>query len=343
MGTSKNSEIKAGDRDKRGSCMPQFFPRASYIVKAADMTLTLGERTLVMGILNVTPDSFSDTGKYFGVEASVRRAWEIAEEGADILDIGGESTRPGSAGIGVDEEISRVIPTLEALASGPKYPLPISVDTTKSEVARAALKHGAVIINDISAMTSDPRIGTAVAEYGAALVMMHMRGTPQNMQTLPPSPDILSEIDIWAKDAVARASGIGISPDRIILDPGVGFGKTAAQNVEIIVNIKRIADAGFPVLIGTSRKAFIGTLSGKPAHDRVFGTCATVAVSILCGAHAVRVHDVAAAREAADITDVIARAGASGRDLSRPIIITDEYLNAGVFIAPLQCKTWIRC
>ena len=284
---------------------PQRFPRAVFNVKAAGWTLAMGERTLVMGILNVTPDSFSENGKFFGIEASVRRAWEIAEEGADILDIGGESTRPGSAGIDTVEEINRVIPTLEALTKDSKYPLPISVDTTKSEVARAALERGAAIINDISAMTADPRIGQIVAESGAALVMMHMRGTPQNMQTLPPSPDIMGEIDIWTKDAVARASDYGISSDRIILDPGVGFGKTAAQNAEIIANIKRFSAAGFPILIGTSRKSFIGAVSGKPANDRVFGTCATVAASILYGAHAVRVHDVAAAREVADITDVI--------------------------------------
>ena len=289
--------------------MSQISSRASYNVKTAGRTLTVGERTLIMGVLNVTPDSFSDTGKYFGVEASVRRAWKIAEEGADILDIGGESTRPGSAGIDAEEEINRVIPTLEALAKGPKYPLPISVDTTKSEVARAALERGAAIINDISAMTADACMGSVAAEYGAALVLMHMRGTPQTMQTLPRSPDILCEIDVWAKDAVARASAGGVSSDRIILDPGVGFGKTAAQNVEIIVNISRLAAAGFPVLIGTSRKAFIGAATGKPAHDRVFGTCATVAASILYGAHAVRVHDVAAARETADMTDIIARAG----------------------------------
>ena len=286
--------------------MEQFFPRAAYTVKAADWTLTMGERTLVMGILNVTPDSFSDKGRYYGVETSVRRAWEIAEEGADILDIGGESTRPGSAGVDAKEEINRVIPTLEALAKGPKYPLPISVDTTKSEVARAALERGAAIINDISAMTVDPRIGVVASEYGAAIVLMHMRGTPQTMQTLPPSPDILGEIDVWAKDAVARASGCGLSHDRIILDPGVGFGKTAAQNVEIVANIRRIAAAGFPVLIGTSRKSFIGAVTRKPANDRIFGTCATIAASILFGAHIVRVHDVAAAREIADVTDVIA-------------------------------------
>jgi dihydropteroate synthase len=285
--------------------------RAAYTVKAANWPLTVGERTLIMGILNVTPDSFSDKGKYFGVEASVRRAWEIAEEGADILDIGGESTRPGSDGVTAEEEINRVIPTLKALAKGPKYPIPISVDTTKSEVARAALDHGAAIINDISGMDIDGRIGCVAGEYGAALILMHMRGTPQTMQTLPPSRDIMSEIDLWAKDAAARAAACGLSSAQVILDPGVGFGKTAAQNVEIIVNIPRLAAAGFPVMIGTSRKAFIGKVTGKPASDRLFGTCATVAASILYGAHIVRVHDVTAAREVADVTDVI-RLTASG-------------------------------
>ena len=285
--------------------MSQFISRASYTVKAADWMLTMGERTMVMGILNVTPDSFSDTGKHFGIESSVQRAWEIAEEGADILDIGGESTRPGSGGVSVEEEISRVIPALKALSKGRTYPLPISIDTTKSEVARAALEHGAVIINDISAMTIDPLIGSVAAEYGAALVLMHMRGTPQTMQTIPPSPDIMGEIDVWTRDAVARAADCGIASDRIIIDPGVGFGKTATQNIEIIANIPRLAAAGFPVLIGTSRKSFIGAITKKPAHDRIFGTCASVTASILYGAHIVRVHDVAAAREVADVTDVI--------------------------------------
>ncbi|MDR0311803.1 MAG: dihydropteroate synthase, partial [Acidobacteriota bacterium] len=225
------------------------------------------------------------------------------------LDIGGESTRPGSAGISAEEEISRVVPTLEVLSKGPKYPIPISVDTNKSEVARAALEHGAAIINDISGMAMDPRMGSVAAEYGAALILMHMRGTPETMQKLPPSPDIMGEIDAWANDAVARAMACGVSSDRIILDPGVGFGKTADQNIEIIVNISRLAAAGFPVMIGTSRKGFIGAVTRKPARERVFGTCATVAASILYGAHIVRVHDVAAARDVADVTDVIARSG----------------------------------
>jgi dihydropteroate synthase len=282
--------------------------RLSYSIKAGNWTLTLGERTLIMGILNVTPDSFSDKGKFCGIESAVERAWKIAEEGADILDIGGESTRPGSQGVTAEEEIRRVIPTLEALAKGTRFPIPISVDTTKSEVAKAALECGAAIINDISSLEKDPQIGYAAAKYEAALIMMHMRGEPSTMQSIPSSTDILEDIDIWAQEAVARAKRCGVSSEKIVLDPGIGFGKTAAQNLEIIVNIPRLAAAGFPILVGTSRKSFIGAILKKPAADLVLGTCATVAASILYGAHIVRVHDVAAAREVADVTDAIARA-----------------------------------
>jgi len=288
--------------------MPQTCTRLSYSIKARDWALNLGDRTLIMGILNVTPDSFSDKGKFFSIEASVERAWKIAEEGADILDIGGESTRPGSHAVTAEEEIRRVIPTLEALAKGARFPIPISVDTTKSEVAKAALECGAAIINDISSLEKDSQIGYEAAKYKAALILMHMRGEPATMQSLPPSNDILEDIDIWAQEAVARANCCGVSSGKIVLDPGIGFGKTAAQNLEIIANLPRLAAAGFPILVGTSRKSFIGALLKKPAADLVLGTCATVAASILYGAHIVRVHDVAAAREVADVTDALARA-----------------------------------
>lgn len=285
--------------------------RIPYTLKARDWILNLGHRTLIMGILNVTPDSFSDKGTYYSCEAAVERAWKIAEEGADILDIGGESTRPGSAGVSAEEELRRVIPTLEALAKGPKFPIPISVDTTKSEVAKAALELGASIINDISALQKDPIIGIEAAKFQAALVLMHMRGDPANMQSIEPSTDILGAIDTWAQEAVARAKGCGVSSEKVILDPGIGFGKTAAQNIEIIANLPRLAAAGFPILVGTSRKSFIGAIVKKPANELILGTCATVAAAILYGAHIVRVHDVAAVREIADVTDVIARAGKS--------------------------------
>jgi dihydropteroate synthase len=262
-----------------------------------------------MGILNVTPDSFSDQGRYFSQDAAVDRAWRIAEEGADILDIGGESTRPGSLGITVEEELSRILPILEALALNGKYPIPISVDTSKARVAQAALECGAAIINDVTSLQRSPDIAIVAAGCGAALVLMHMRGEPQNMQSLPPSADILSEIEIWAPEAAARARNAGISPDRIVLDPGIGFGKTAEQNAEILMNLDRLAAAGFPVLVGTSRKSFIAKLINKSADELALGTGATVAASIILGAHIVRVHDVAAMREVADVTDYMVKAG----------------------------------
>ena len=184
--------------------------RPSYLWRLRSRTLELGHRTLVMGILNVTPDSFSDKGLYFAPEVAVERAWQIAEEGADILDIGGESTRPGSQWVGVEEELRRVVPIVEALAARKNYPIPISIDTSKVEVAKAALECGASIINDITSLQKDPGIGTEVAKCDAALILMHMRGDPGNMQTIPPSKDILAEIDIWAQEAVARARNSGV-------------------------------------------------------------------------------------------------------------------------------------
>ena len=190
-----------------------------------------------------------------------------------------------------------------------RYPIPISVDTSKSEVAKASLERGAAIINDIASLQRDPGIGFEAAKCGAALILMHMRGEPRNMQSIPPSDDILRDIEIWAQEAVARAQSCGVSSDKIVLDPGIGFGKTAAQNFEILRNLDRLAVAGFPILVGTSRKSFIGSIIKKPASDLVLGTCATVAASILYGAHIVRVHDVAAMREVADVTDAIVKAG----------------------------------
>jgi dihydropteroate synthase len=289
--------------------MAELCARKRFTLKAGEWTVELGKRTLVMGILNVTPDSFSDKGKFFEHAAAVDRAWQIAEQGADILDIGGESTRPGSQGVTPDEELRRVIPILEALTGGRKYPIPISVDTSKAAVAKAALEAGATIINDISSLQKDPGIGVESAKHGAALVLMHMRGEPSNMQAIPPSDDILRDVEVWAQEAVARAKNSGVSSDKIVLDPGIGFGKTAAQNFELLRNLDRLAAAGFPLLVGTSRKSFIGSVIKKPASELVLGTCATVAASILFGAHIVRVHDVSAVREVADVTDVIVKNG----------------------------------
>jgi dihydropteroate synthase len=283
--------------------------RKSFTFRARERILQLGERTAIMGILNVTPDSFSDKGRYFAPEAAVDRAWQIAEEGADILDIGGESTRPGSSSVSVEEESRRVAPILEALAKGTRYPIPISVDTSKAEVARTALERGASIINDITSLQKDPAIGVEAARYKAGLILMHMRGEPATMQSIAPSDDILKEIDLWAKEAVVRAQASGVSSDSVVLDPGIGFGKTAEQNLGIIANLHRLSAAGLPILVGTSRKSFIGAIMKKPAGELLLGTCATVASSIIYGAHIVRVHDVAANREIADVTDAIVRAG----------------------------------
>ncbi len=287
--------------------MPYAGLRRHFRIEARDRVLNLGSSTLIMGVLNVTPDSFSDHGAFFETSRAVERAWRIAEEGADILDLGGESTRPESQGVSAAEELRRVLPVLEALSG--KYPLPISIDTSKYEVGRAALERGVVIVNDITALRKDPRLGEAAAAGGAGIVLMHMRGEPATMQTLPPSPDILAEIEDWAGKAVARAEELGIARDKIILDPGIGFGKTAQQNLRIIFNLDRLAAAGFPVLIGSSRKAFIGRILGDPGRDRIWGSAAAVAVSVLSGAHIVRVHDVAAMRDAARVADAILNEG----------------------------------
>ena len=284
-----------------------FATRRRYLIPLPGRTLELGPRTLIMGILNVTPDSFSDGGHFLGASEAVNRAWQIAEEGADLLDIGGESSRPGAGGVGVEEESRRVLPVLERLSR--KYPLPISIDTTKAAVARAALERGAVLVNDISGLRNDPRMAAAVASAGAALILMHMRGTPATMQIIPPCPDIMREIELWAEEAVARAQSSGVSSDRIILDPGIGFGKTLDQNLEIVRSLGRLAAAGFPILVGTSRKSFIGTILKNAEADRIWGTGATVALSIAAGAHIVRVHDVAAMKDVVMVADAISVTG----------------------------------
>jgi dihydropteroate synthase len=283
--------------------MPALPTRLRCTIHARDRILELGSRTLLMGVLNVTPDSFSDGGRFLEPSAAVERAWTIAGEGADILDVGGESTRPGSSPIPVEEELRRVIPVLEKLDG--KYPLPISIDTSKAAVAHAALERGAALVNDVTSLRADAGLGIEAARFGAGMILMHMRGEPANMQKIPPSPDILKELEQWAHEAVARAQNCGVSSGRIILDPGIGFGKTASQNLEILRNLDRLGTIGFPLLLGTSRKSFIGAVLKNAAGGRIWGTGATVAASIIFGAHILRVHDVAAMREIADMTDAI--------------------------------------
>ena len=283
--------------------------------KLARHTLALGGRTLVMGVLNVTPDSFSDGGQFFDPELAVARAAEMLGEGADLIDVGGESTRPGGAAVTVEEELRRVVPVVECLCAQ----LPgavVSVDTTKAEVARAALDAGAEIINDISALRFDERIADEAARCGAGLVLMHsLGGTPATLHRQPPVADILPEVTESLLRSIAQAERRGIARAQIAIDPGIGFGKSQEQNLELLARLAELAQrfAGFPLLVGTSRKSFIGrVLNDAPVAERLHGTMATVTAAILGGAHIVRVHDVRAAVETARVADAI-KAVTSGR------------------------------
>ena len=269
-------------------------------------SLTYGARTLVMGVLNVTPDSFSDGGQFLAVDQALEHARQMIEEGVDIMDVGGESTRPGSEFVSAAEELDRVMPVIEALAR--RTPVPISIDTTKAEVAREALKAGAEIVNDISALRFEPAIADEVARARAGLVLMHSRGTPKTMQKLAPVDDIVTEVIVDLRHSVARAEEAGIARENISIDPGIGFGKTVNQNLELIAKLDHLARAfpNFPLMIGTSRKYFIGKLlGGVPAAQRLHGTLASVVLAVMNGAHIVRVHDVKPAVEALKVADAI--------------------------------------
>jgi dihydropteroate synthase len=279
-------------------------------------TLDLESRVLVMGVLNVTPDSFSDGGKYADLEGAVARALEIEAEGADILDVGGESTRPGATPVSAEEEIGRVTPVIEALRG--RLRIPISVDTTKSEVARAAIRSGAEIINDVSGLRFDPAIAEVAAEAGAALVLMHSRGAPGMMHRQPPVDDVFAEVIGGLRRSIEEALSRGARRERIILDPGVGFGKTPEQNLKLIDGLDRIvAEFGLPVALGTSRKSFIKHVMDKAlsAHarddlrERVAGTAATVVIGVLRGARIVRVHDVGLMLAVTRMAESVARSG----------------------------------
>jgi len=273
----------------------------------ARRTLALGRRTLIMGVLNMTPDSFSDGGRFFDTERAAAHAAEMLNDGADIIDIGGESTRPGGAQVTTEEELQRIVPVVERL----RAQLPdaiISVDTTKAEVARRALDAGVEIVNDISALRFDERVADVVARAGAGLVLMHSRGTPATLHTLPPVADIMQEVTESLSRSVAVAEGRGVRRAQIAIDPGIGFGKSQGQNLELLAKLDALADAfaDFPLLVGTSRKSFIGRLLGDaPPEQRLHGTMASVTAAILGGAQIVRVHDVRAAFETARIADAI--------------------------------------
>ena len=266
-------------------------------------SLDLGKRTHVMGVINVTPDSFSDGGLYFQKETAIEHGLRLAQDGADIIDVGGESTRPFSEEVPLQEELDRVVPVVEALSRA--LQVPISIDTCKAEVARQALEAGASIINDISALRFDPEIISVAAEAGIPVILMHMQGTPGNMQKNPFYQNLIPEILDFLKLAVDRAVSGGIKNDMIIVDPGIGFGKTVEHNLEIIRELGQFCILGRPVLLGTSNKTFIGRLLNKEPHERDTGTMATIAAGALNGADIVRVHNVKKAVETVRIVDAI--------------------------------------
>src|SRR5262245_38540107 len=266
--------------------------------------LELGRRTAIVGVLNVTPDSFSDGGLYHDAGAAIDRALEVEAQGADIIEIGGESTRPGARPLAADAELARIVPVIKGVA--PRVRIPIAIDTYKSQVASIAIDLGAQMINDVSALRFDPKLAEVAAASGAALVLMHMRGNPETMQKLDPSPDTMAAIELDLTNAALQAAEAGISPDRIIVDPGIGFGKTLEQNLEIINNLDRLSLIGYPLMVGPSRKGFIGKLTGRPESEREFGTAAAVAAAVLKGAHLVRVHDIRRMADVARVADAIA-------------------------------------
>ena len=293
--------------------------RRPFTLELPNGRLVLGERTLVMGVLNVTPDSFSDGGAFETVDAAVERALQLESDGADILDVGGESTRPGAASIDTAEELRRVMPVIRALSG--RLRIPISIDTMRSETARAAVDAGAAIINDVSGLRFDAEIAAVAAEAGTGLILMHMRGTPATMQKLPPVENILDDVTANLLESLTLAEERGVDPSRVVTDPGIGFGKTVAQNVEIVARLDAVAALDRPVLIGTSRKSFLGALTRRGPADRSHATTASVAAAVLRGAHIVRVHDVAEAVDAARVADaVLVALGPRERaELARPV------------------------
>ena len=281
-----------------------MFRRKKFRVRLPSRALVLGERTLVMGVLNVTPDSFSDGGLYLDPGQAAERALEMEREGADIVDIGGESTRPGSEGISADEELGRILPVLERLRG--RLKIPISIDTQKAAVAEGAVAVGAEMINDVTALRTDPKLAEVARRHQLPLVLMHMRGVPRTMQKRRFARNVVRDVVSDLSAAVACARKAGIAKSQIFLDPGIGFGKSYQQNCELLARLPELAPLGCPLVVGTSRKSFIGhLLGGAPSEERLWGTAASVAASILAGAHIVRVHDVAEMVQVVRVIDAI--------------------------------------
>lgn len=279
-------------------------PRARFVFEAGPFRLELGRQTRIMGVLNCTPDSFSDGGVHLAADAAARRLDEIAEQGADLCDIGGESSRPGAAPVPAEEEWRRIEPALREAARR-AYPLPISVDTTKAEVARRALEAGAVIINDISGLRFEPGLAGLAARTRAGLILMHMKGEPRTMQREPEYGDVTEEVRAFLEGAAGLARERGVNPSGILLDPGIGFGKTAEHNLELIRRLPELAALGFPLLLGASRKSFIGKILDLPVDQRVEGSIAAHVAAVLAGVQVVRVHDVASTVKAVRLADAV--------------------------------------
>jgi dihydropteroate synthase len=285
-----------------------MIKRKHFEIRLTSRTLNLGQRTLVMGVLNVTPDSFSDGGKFLDPQRAIEHALAMERAGADLLDIGGESTRPGSSGIAAEEELARIQPVLEGLRK--RLKIPISIDTQKVEVAEAAIAAGAEIINDTSGLKNDPRLADVASRHRVPLILMHMRGKPSDMQNGPFARNVMHDVARGLRASVAVARKAGVAKSQLILDPGIGFGKSFSQNYELLARLPELAKLGFPLMVGASRKGFLGaTLGGhgKPAppEERIWGTAATVTASILGGAHIIRVHDVSEMVQVARVSDCL--------------------------------------
>ncbi len=278
--------------------------QSSVLYRFGRKTYNLSSRTHVMGILNVTPDSFSDGGKYLDPERAVERALQMIDEGADFIDVGGESTRPGAEPVPLAEELNRVLPVISTLAG--KTDVPISIDTYKSQVAMSALDAGAMIVNDISGLKFDERMATLVGEMGASVVLMHMKGEPRTMQNNPVYDNMWEEIIGHLRHRVEGAKMLGI--DQIIVDPGIGFGKLPGHNLEILKNLNRLKSLGYPILVGASRKSFIGNVLSTQSGDRLEGSLSAAVVAVMNGASIVRVHDVKETKRAVAIADAIMHA-----------------------------------
>jgi dihydropteroate synthase len=261
------------------------------------------DRTRLMGVVNVTPDSFSDGGLHATTEAAVARALELARQGADIIDIGGESTRPGSPRVSLEEEISRVIPVVERVAAAVE--IPVSVDTYKAEVARRAVEAGASMVNDVTALRGDPEMARTVARARVPVVLMHALWPPETMQQDPQYVDVVEDVAWFLEERARFAMGFGVSREQILVDPGIGFGKTLEHNLALLRDLPRLAALGYPLLVGPSRKSFLGKLLDRPVDARLFGTAGAVALCAALGAHVVRVHDLEQMRDVVRVVDAV--------------------------------------